>query len=108
MHKTVDCAGRWIDIGTLQNPRLQLCDVCRATRQKPGDDENLVSMSREEGLRHLKEDLEEMDPVHEEDGKWWFYDETWTSRHGPFDDKQAAEDALVAYVAKLEGDGSTG
>lgn len=45
-------------------------------------------------------------PIHFEDGKWWFWDETWADRHGPFESEAAAEAALRAYVVEyLEAPG---
>lgn len=39
------------------------------------------------------------DPVHfnEVDGQWWFWDETWAEREGPYATAAAAHDALVDY-----------
>lgn len=45
------------------------------------------------------------DPVfHDEDinGMWWFWDETWANRHGPFETEDDARRALDAYVYYLE------
>lgn len=99
-HKTEGCAGKWIDIGTLTNPHLQLCNMCRATRQRQDDD--VVQMSHAEGLTRLKRDLESMDPVHQDAAGWWFYDETWADRHGPFPDREKAEQELESYVETLD------
>jgi len=38
-----------------------------------------------------------MDPVHEHDDKWYFWDETWSQRVGPYDTKAKAAEALVRY-----------
>lgn len=37
------------------------------------------------------------DPVHEEDGQWYFWDATWADRNGPFASREAAEEALDYY-----------
>ena len=42
------------------------------------------------------------DPVHMEDGKWYFWDETWAARHGPYPDETTARVRLAAYVKWLE------
>jgi hypothetical protein len=34
-HKVTNCDGKWIDVGTLLNPRDQMCSICRGHRQKP-------------------------------------------------------------------------
>ncbi len=44
------------------------------------------------------------DPVVQEDGAWWFWDETWTFRDGPFQTEEAARDALRDYFARGLGD----
>ncbi|MDP1713081.1 MAG: hypothetical protein Q8K86_11575 [Candidatus Nanopelagicaceae bacterium] len=41
------------------------------------------------------------DPVHLNDDKWWFWDETWTERHGPFKTKDEARKACVKYSKTL-------
>lgn len=38
------------------------------------------------------------DPIHEHEGKWWFWDETWSDRHGPYDSKERAEVSFKVYV----------
>ncbi len=42
------------------------------------------------------------DPVHSEAGKWYFYDETWADRQGPFDTEAEARASLKHYVLFLE------
>lgn len=39
------------------------------------------------------------DPVHfnEVDGLWWFWDETWGEREGPYSTEEHAREALIAY-----------
>lgn len=36
--------------------------------------------------------------VHEENNSWYFWDETWTNRHGPFASRDEAETMLEAYL----------
>lgn len=45
-------------------------------------------------------------PVHEHEGQWYFWDETWADRLGPFDTREDASDALADYCEQLnlEGD----
>lgn len=31
------------------------------------------------------------------DGKWYFWEETWATRHGPFETREEAETALTRY-----------
>ncbi len=37
------------------------------------------------------------DPVHQDDAGWWFYDETWADRHGPYACEKTARRELYAY-----------
>jgi len=41
------------------------------------------------------------DPVNTEDGKWYFWDETWTHNYGPFDTEQLCEEQLKKYSEYL-------
>lgn len=43
------------------------------------------------------------DPVHEQAGKWYFWDETWADKHGPFDTEKEARDAMEDYATWLDG-----
>jgi len=43
-------------------------------------------------------------PVHKEDDGWYFYDETWSDRFGPFPTEEDANKARVVYATtQLEG-----
>lgn len=45
---------------------------------------------------------ESRDPVHmDPDGSWWFYDETWTGRYGPYPTPDEARAKLQDYTAWL-------
>ena len=46
------------------------------------------------------EPLKESDPVENICGNWYFWDETWTSRHGPYEDEAAARAALERYASE--------
>ena len=41
---------------------------------------------------------EKRDPIHEHEGKWYFWDETWTERMGGYTEREKAERELVRYV----------
>ncbi len=41
------------------------------------------------------------DPIHEEAGQWYFWDETWSERLGPFDTEEIARNKLKAYCERL-------
>lgn len=47
------------------------------------------------------------DPVHESEGNWWFWDETWAYRYGPYESREDAVAALRQYVKELDGDANT-
>jgi len=36
-------------------------------------------------------------PIHHENGKWYFWTETWADREGPFGSQREAEDAMWKY-----------
>jgi hypothetical protein len=40
-------------------------------------------------------------PVHEENGNWYFWDEVWADRYGPYLTQQEAVDACRAYAMRL-------
>lgn len=41
----------------------------------------------------------------QKDGKWFFYNETWSEAFGPFDTQEAAHDGCHLYAkVELEGD----
>lgn len=109
-HKVEGCQGRWIDVGTLRDPYKQLCTGCRASRQKPADDDEILdveALSRAEsrhmrGLARLKADLEAdekaADPVHGDEQGFWFWDETWTVRYGPWPTEAECRAQMDAYI----------
>ena len=44
------------------------------------------------------------DPVHQHDKYWWFWDETWTNRVGPYPSYKESEMALSRYaMSHLDG-----
>lgn len=40
-------------------------------------------------------------PVHKEGNYWWFWDETWSNKHGPFPSKEIASKACIEYARSL-------
>jgi hypothetical protein len=44
-------------------------------------------------------------PVHEKDGQWWFFDETWADEYGPYATEELADEAVKQYAAYLDGKG---
>jgi len=42
-----------------------------------------------------------IDPIHEKNGKWYFYDESWSEVWGPFETHEEAEHELAKYLEKL-------
>jgi len=49
--------------------------------------------------------IDEADPVHLEpaDQKWYFWDETWADRLGPYDTEVEARAKLVQYCKEVLG-----
>lgn len=44
------------------------------------------------------------DPVHEDSmGQWWFWDETWAWRLGPYESEKQAREELERYVREVLG-----
>lgn len=44
-----------------------------------------------------------MTPVHQkEDGTWWFWDEVWSDRFGPYDSYEEAANGCQAYARYLD------
>lgn len=37
-------------------------------------------------------------PIYEQDGLWYFWDETWTDSYGPFDTEEQAKEAIRTYI----------
>ena len=42
-----------------------------------------------------------IEPVFEREGKWFFYDETWSDSIGPFETRGEATTQLAEYARKL-------
>lgn len=45
--------------------------------------------------------MDTQDPVFTEGGEWFFWDEIWCDRHGPYATERQARDAIAAYAAAL-------
>lgn len=46
------------------------------------------------------------DPVFQgKDGKWYYWDESWTQSRGPFDDEETARERLTQYCNYIGGCG---
>lgn len=114
-HKVEGCKGRWIDVGTLRDPFKQLCTGCRAARQKPAEDDETIDVAalkeaedrHMRGLARLKADMEadeawNRDCVHQDEHGFWFWDETWTVRYGPWATEAEARTQLEGYVKYLD------
>jgi len=41
------------------------------------------------------------DPVHNENGQWYFWDETWAERYGPYATEREARCTLESYAAQM-------
>ncbi len=49
---------------------------------------------------YLKKTEWNPDPVRKEEGKFWYYDVTWSERNGPFDTYDEAEKACIEYCKR--------
>lgn len=69
------------------------------------ENELLEIMEELGALDYPKEEIEEWssDPVRCEDDQWWFYDELWVDRFGPFEFESVARSELAAYINHLDG-----
>ena len=45
-----------------------------------------------------------IDPIHEEHGQWYLWQETWADKSGPFDSRSQAEAYLQEYCKVLDRD----
>jgi hypothetical protein len=60
-------------------------------------------MSNDNNKKQVEENSKH-DPVHKSEGHWWFWDETWADRIGPFPSYNIAERELSRYaLMELEG-----
>lgn len=48
-------------------------------------------------------DVPSSDPVHFHEGKWWFWDEVWVDRMGPFETKEEARAEILRYCKEVLG-----
>ncbi len=48
---------------------------------------------------------ESTDPIHEENGLWYFWDETWCFREGPYPNEAVARANLRRYCREVLGVG---
>jgi hypothetical protein len=51
----------------------------------------------------MAEGINVNDPVHERSDGWWFWDETYCQRCGPFDTEEHAKEALTYYGVRMLG-----
>ncbi len=51
----------------------------------------------------MKDQLTASDPIHEESGSWYFWDETWGYRHGPYATREEATKELDRYCKEVLG-----
>lgn len=59
----------------------------------------------DELFKDAKAELDTQPPpvVHEYDNKWWFWDECWADRMGPFETRAETEEALSKYCREYLG-----
>lgn len=49
------------------------------------------------------EEKDPADPIHQDAEGWWFWDEMWTERYGPFTTEMEAGLACVKYAEEVLG-----
>jgi hypothetical protein len=42
-----------------------------------------------------------INPIYQENGKWYFWDETWGNSYGPYNTLEEAQKALKEYFRSL-------
>ena len=43
------------------------------------------------------------EPIFQDQHGWWFWDEVWADKFGPYHDQQTAKKAMERYFAHLSG-----
>ena len=61
----------------------------------------LEDMSPEEVEKFKVNGAPRGEPVHQENGKWYFWNETWSDRSGPFETEAKAREGLSGYCRWL-------
>lgn len=52
-------------------------------------------------IPRIAADMQAPDPIFEREGKFFFWDETWTNEQGPFNTREEAQAALRKYAESL-------
>lgn len=47
--------------------------------------------------------MKKLDPIFEENGEWYFWNETWSDKHGPYTSRAKAEEELTWYMVETLG-----
>ena len=42
-----------------------------------------------------------LEPVEKIDGKWYYWDQTWSNKHGPYENAVEANKALLEYCTTV-------
>lgn len=87
---------------TCYNGSIPPCGTCHACLLRAkGYAEAGVIDPLIERLQSDPESGTSRDPVHEEKGQWYFWDETWADRLGPYPTEAIARSMLKGYAANL-------
>ena len=70
--------------------------------------QHVVNAWNELTLFEERGEIRSRDPLHYDLAGWWFWDETWASRHGPYESKVEAMMRLRQYAAALQHGAETG
>lgn len=52
-------------------------------------------------INRIAAQMDAPDPIFEKEGKFFFWDETWTGQHGPFDTREDALAGMRKYAESL-------
>jgi len=98
-----ECVEPPIDQGPLQDRIDRLTNAIAEILEKYRHLNHLGGLNTHflNDIMKLRELINWGDPVHQEDGKWWFWDETWADKSGPFDSWSEANKKLEEYCKHL-------
>ncbi len=62
-----------------------------------------LEMAKREGDSEVGAGWNTPDIIHQEDGKWYFWIESWHDRYGPYDTKEECEKQFKWYCENILG-----
>ena len=106
-----DLISKKYDKGLLSEEQLEFEDLQKrcfeeVRRVHPLPTEFAMKQLKELERRiRIKEPCDESDgnPIHQENGQWYFWDETWSDRVGPYETEEKVREALKRYCKEYLG-----